>query len=98
MSGHPLLASAGEPATGCAPAPYDHYWHWRRTLPELRGRRCRVLVCGALNSCLVELDDGRRIVTSERGEAAMTLLDWLTREAQRHNVPVSLFLSAVGVR
>jgi hypothetical protein len=40
-------------------------WHWRARLPERHGQLLRVLVVGALNSCLVEfVGDGWRVVTS----------------------------------
>ena len=40
--------------------PYVYYWHRRGR----RGLRCRVLVRGKMNSCLVEFTDGYRMVTS----------------------------------
>ncbi len=39
-------------------------WRVRARLPERFGQACRVLVRGALNSCLVEFLDGVRVVTS----------------------------------
>jgi len=39
-------------------------WRVRTRLPERFGQRCRVLVRGAMNSCLVEFEDGYRVVTS----------------------------------
>jgi hypothetical protein len=43
---------------------FDHVWWWRSKLPERKGRRCRVLVRGAMNSVIVEFEDGVRVVTS----------------------------------
>jgi hypothetical protein len=40
-------------------------WRWRARLPERHGETFRVLVRGALNSCLIEFTrDGWRCVTS----------------------------------
>lgn len=39
-------------------------WRVRTRLPERFGRPCRVVVRGTLNSCLVEFEDGCRVVTS----------------------------------
>lgn len=39
-------------------------WRVRTRLPERFGQRCRVLVRGKMNSCLVEFKDGFRVVTS----------------------------------
>ena len=41
-----------------------HIWRWRKWLPVRFGQRCRVLATGALNSALVEFEDGHRVVTS----------------------------------
>lgn len=46
------------------PAVYDCVWRVRRRLPERFGQACRVLVRGGRNSCLVEFEDGTRVVTS----------------------------------
>jgi hypothetical protein len=45
-------------------APFDHVWWWRSKLPERKGRRCRVLVRGGMNSVTVEFEDGFKVVTS----------------------------------
>jgi hypothetical protein len=48
-------------------APFDHVWHWwvRPVDQERKGQRCRVLVrAPALNSILVEFEDGYLVVTS----------------------------------
>jgi hypothetical protein len=43
----------------------DHTWFWRCRLPERKGHACRVLIrTRAANSCLVEFEDGYRVVTS----------------------------------
>ena len=44
--------------------PFDHVWFWRSRLPERKGQRCRVLARGAMNSVLVEFEDGTKTVTS----------------------------------
>jgi hypothetical protein len=48
-----------------AEAAFDHVWHWRCRLPERKGQRCRVLVrAPAMNSILVQFEDGLVVVTS----------------------------------
>jgi hypothetical protein len=39
-------------------------WLWRKRLPERYGQTFRVICRGAMNSCLIEFDDGWRCVTS----------------------------------
>jgi hypothetical protein len=39
-------------------------WRVRTRLPERFGQLCRVLVRGGMNSCLVQFEDGYRVVTS----------------------------------
>lgn len=41
-----------------------YYWRVRTRLPERFGQPCNVLVRGKLNSCLVEFEDGYKVVTS----------------------------------
>lgn len=43
---------------------FDHVWYWRALLPERKGQPCRVIARGALNSALVEFEDGQRVLTS----------------------------------
>lgn len=43
---------------------YPYYWRVKTRLPERKGQPCRVLVRGAMNSCLVEFEDGFKVVTS----------------------------------
>ena len=43
---------------------YPYYWRVKTRLPERKGRSCRVLVRGSKNSCLVEFEDGYKVVTS----------------------------------
>lgn len=43
---------------------FDHTWWWRSRLPERKGQACRVLVRGAMNTILVEFQDGLQVVTS----------------------------------
>lgn len=46
-------------------APVTLYrWRVRSRLPARFGATCRVLVRGGMNSCLVEFEDGYRVVTS----------------------------------
>ena len=33
---------------------------------KLKGKKCRILVCGGRNSCLVEFADGEQVNTSRR--------------------------------
>lgn len=41
-----------------------HTWRVRKVLPDRFGQPCRVLARGRMNSCLVEFEDGYRVVTS----------------------------------
>ena len=42
-----------------------YYWRVHTRLPERFGQKCRVIVRGGMNSCLVEfVSDGYRVVTS----------------------------------
>ena len=43
---------------------YDRVWRWRKWLAERKDQRCRVVARGAMNSALVEFEDGRRVITS----------------------------------
>jgi hypothetical protein len=57
--------------------PYVWFWHEKRdwsgsTLPRVfdrdrKGERCRVIARGAMNSALLEFEDGYRTVTSRNG-------------------------------
>ena len=44
--------------------PFDRVWFWLKRLPERKGHPCRVLARGALNSVLVEFQDGHKAITS----------------------------------
>lgn len=44
--------------------PFDRYWRIRVRLPERHGQRLRVLARGAMNSALVEFEDGVRHIVS----------------------------------
>jgi hypothetical protein len=47
---------------------WPYIWAWSsRPLPSRKGQRCRVLVRGSMNSALIELEDGYRVVTSRNG-------------------------------
>jgi hypothetical protein len=43
---------------------FPYFWRVRTRFPERKGSRCRVLIRGKMNSCLVEFEDGFRVVTS----------------------------------
>lgn len=42
----------------------DHVYRWKKYRADLYGQRCRVLARGAMNSCLVQFEDGTRHVVS----------------------------------
>jgi len=44
--------------------PYQYAWKNNEKRATLYGRCCRVVVCGKMNSCLVEFDNGQREVIS----------------------------------
>jgi hypothetical protein len=44
---------------------YPYLWHWKRM--GRKGQRLRVLCRGAMNSALVEFEDGYRAVVSRNG-------------------------------
>ncbi len=46
------------------PVTYDRVYCWGKYRPELKGKRCRLLARGAINSALVEFQDGERHVVS----------------------------------
>lgn len=43
---------------------FDHTWFWKSKLPERKGKCCRVLARGKMNSVLVEFVDGFKVITS----------------------------------
>lgn len=43
---------------------YPYVWFWKTRLPERKGKSCRVLARGKMNSILVEFADGYKVVTS----------------------------------
>lgn len=45
---------------------YPYRWHWHRP-GGCKGRRCRVVARGTMNSALVEFNNGRREVLSRNG-------------------------------
>lgn len=53
---------------------FTHVWYWRSRLPERKGRRCRVLARGRMNSILVEFGDGFKVITSRFAIRLMTIL------------------------
>ncbi|MEY4939619.1 MAG: hypothetical protein RIQ93_1354 [Verrucomicrobiota bacterium] len=50
--------------TGRMLPPGTYIWRLKTRLPDRKGQWCRVLARGRLNSCLVEFNDGVRVVTS----------------------------------
>jgi len=44
--------------------PYIYCWQNNEKRASLKGRRCRVLVRGSLNSALVEFENGQREIIS----------------------------------
>ena len=63
----PSEKGSSVPTAGANPAPpFIYTWHWRKRPvgQDRKGQRCRVLVRGAMNSRLVEFQDGYRVVTS----------------------------------
>lgn len=43
---------------------YPYFWRVLTRLPERKGTRCRVIVRGKMNSCLIMFEDGYKVVTS----------------------------------
>lgn len=43
---------------------YPYIWRVLTRLAERKGQRCRVLARGAMNSALIEFEDGYKVVTS----------------------------------
>ncbi len=44
---------------------YPYVWTWKTKLPDRRGQRFRLLIRGtAMNSCLIQFEDGWKVVTS----------------------------------
>lgn len=43
---------------------FEYIWRVKTRLPERFLTRCKVVARGKLNSCLVEFEDGFRVVTS----------------------------------
>lgn len=41
-----------------------HVWFWKSRLPERKGKLCKILARGRMNSILVEFEDGCKVVTS----------------------------------
>jgi len=41
-----------------------YYWRVKTRLPERKGQPCKVLMRGKKNSCLVEFEDGHKVITS----------------------------------
>ncbi|UFN47136.1 hypothetical protein LPC08_13975 [Roseomonas sp. OT10] len=65
----PLLHFGRPPRPAAAPRPPSdpgrlYRWCWRARLPERHGQPCRMLARGTLNSCLLEFEDGTRVITS----------------------------------
>lgn len=58
------VGGAGGCGLGVVMPVYDSIWYWRTRLPKRKGQRCRVVARGAMNSSLVEFEDGTLVVTS----------------------------------
>lgn len=43
---------------------FIYYWRVKTRLPERQGAKCKVLARGKMNSCLVEFEDGYKVITS----------------------------------
>lgn len=43
---------------------FPYVWFWRVRMPERKGTPCRVICRGAMNSALLEFEDGFRVVAS----------------------------------
>lgn len=41
-----------------------HFYRWAKYRPDWKGRACRVLARGRMNSALIEFTDGERAVVS----------------------------------
>lgn len=44
--------------------PYVFVWGNNEVRASLKGRACRVVARGKMNTCLLEFEDGARVVTS----------------------------------
>jgi hypothetical protein len=53
----------------------QYIWRVKTRLPERYMTRCRVIARGKMNSCLVEFEDGYRVVTSRN-----YLMKWETMQ------------------
>lgn len=43
---------------------FDRYWRIKKFRPDRYMHLCRVLARGSKNSCLIEFEDGERVITS----------------------------------
>ena len=43
---------------------YSYIWFWKKRLPGRKGKACKVLARGKMNSILVEFSDGYKVITS----------------------------------
>jgi len=43
---------------------YPYYWRIHKWLPERYGQYCRELSRGSMNSCLLEFEDGYKVITN----------------------------------
>jgi len=50
--------------TYTVPPDYPYIWRVHTRLPERFGQACRVLIRSKMNSCLVEFEDGYKVITS----------------------------------
>ncbi len=46
--------------------PYIYVWGNNAVRKKMKGKKCKVLVRGGKNSCLIEFEDGEQVNTSQR--------------------------------
>jgi hypothetical protein len=59
-----VISAAGADCRPSSAPEYPYVWRVKTRLPERKGQRCRVLMRMKMNSCVVEFEDGARVVTS----------------------------------
>ena len=57
-----VRAAAAKPTTSASGTPTVYVYRWDRG--GRKGQKCRCLARGTMNSCLLEFEDGGRMVTS----------------------------------
>jgi hypothetical protein len=61
---------------------FDRYWRIHKHRPDRYRHKCRVLARGAKNSCLIEFEDGERVITDRWN--IRKLKDQETPDTDRH--------------